>query len=535
MEQLHPVHQAFRLFHQAVCYEALGLAAHNYSRNKIPFFDSAKEKFAAALDILPQPFANDESGRCDSSKSSPLDAIFNSPDSRGKYSERSSKLSAVPSIQVSSRTRTPSDASSRYSSSSASSSASDTFTVPDFDQYSPRPNSLAAPKSIPRTITFPDVQKQDEEWNNDEQSDSDESTEDTPRKLSYQNRLSTCLSSKHVLSEDLVPAPLFNRTKKIARITFPGNVDDTNANNNAFLTTREPPRALPRTPYNHQTHLTLLPSRPTAVQTLISRFEQTLPSPDTPSSYTTASLSGSAHTSNTAELKTPVTARFANIASIFDPQTPTPTRELTISQYLTSHALARYNSSISAFRKSLDSSIARIESMINEAHEIQERHFREKQEAAIRDAQSTTSTLGQARMRSYWLLSTPATPASPNVAKSVKLGRTPGQDERGLTVGKRMKDDVTFETPRRARNSTAYTPTASATPMTPTPATTTKTRLESRLAALRARAREGAAKKAERIANLRATGFAVRKEQYGWKGARHYEELRRSVEVELGA
>ena len=156
--QLHPVHEAFQLFHQAICYEALGLAAHNYSRNKIPFLDLAKEKFAAALDALPQPFVTDEAGRVDTPKSSPHDDTFMTTDTLDAVQEDSLQEAPVHSNQATSRTRTASEASSLYSS-SASSSVSDTYTVPDFNRYSPRPDLLPTPSSIPRTVTFPNVQK----------------------------------------------------------------------------------------------------------------------------------------------------------------------------------------------------------------------------------------------------------------------------------------------------------------------------------------------------------------------------------------
>ena len=534
--QLHPVHEAFQLFHQAICYEALGVAAHVYSRNKIPFLDSAKEKFAAALDALPQPFVTDEAGQFDTPKSSPLEDSFMTTEPPDAIREDSPQIGHVPSIQVPSRTRTPSEASSYYSSSS-SSSVSDTYTVPDFDRYSPRSDLFPTPSSIPRTVTFPDVQKQGLAFIKDEETDSEDDAEPTPRKPSYQNRLSACLSSQHVLSNDLVPSPLFSRNKKTAQITYPPAAnEDTLIDDEQASGAAQPPRPVPRTPYTHRTHHTLLPARQTAIQTLISRYEQNLPSPNTPSSYTTATPPASAFTSNNVAIATPATARFANIASIFAPRLAphsidTSKPGSTISEYLSSHTLARYNAFLSSFRTCLLVSVTRIDYLIGEAHETQERHVREKQEAALRDVQHNGRT-GQARLRSMWLLETPAS-VSPPAPRSARVTRTNSNHA--------SPQRLTLKATNRATESHSICPSPTHTPPdTPVPSPTSptglpitiKTRFIDKLSHLRVP--EDICKKRERIEKLRASGFAVQKEKYGWKGARHYEDLRRRVEMELG-
>lgn len=534
--QLHPVHEAFQLYHQAICYEALGLAAHNYSRNKIPFLDSAKEKLAAALDALPQPFVTDETGRVDTPKSSPLEDTFMTTETHDAVREDSLQEAPVPSNQVASRTRTPSEASSHYSS-SASSSVSDTYTVPDFDRYSPRPDLLPTPSSIPRTITFPNVQKQDLELIKDEEADSEEDAESIPHKPSYQDRLSACLSSQHVLSDDLVPSPLFSRNKKAAQITYPSAANqDTITNGERARGTAQPPRPLPRTPYTHRTHHTLLPARRTAVQTLISKYEQTLPSPNTPPSYTTATPSASAFTPNTVAVATPATARFANIASIFAPRPPPRTIDtsnsgFTISDYLSSHTLARYNTCLSSFRTSLLVCVTRIEYLIGEAHGIQERHAREKQEAALRDVPHGGG-IGQARLRSMWLLEAPTSvsPPAPRSSRVSKADSNHARPQRLTLTAKSRATELVSPSP-----STPDTPpgTPFSTPKSVTELSTkTKTRSIDKLSHLGAS--EDSCKKRERVEKLRASGFAVQKEKYGWKGARYYEDLRRRVEMELG-
>ena len=534
--QLHPVYEAFQLFHQAICYEALGLAAHNYSRNKISFLDSAKEQFAAALDALPQPFVTEEAGRVDTLKSSPLDDTFMATETLDTVQEDSLQEAPVPSNQVASRTRTPSEASSHYSS-SASSSVSDTCTVPDFGRYSPRPDLLTTPSSIPRTVTFPNVQKQDLVLIKDEEADSEEDAESTPPKLSYQNRLSACLSSQHVLSDDLVPSPLFSRNKKAAQITYPPAAnEDTITNDERARGIAQPPRPLPRTLHTHQNHHPLLPARRTAVQTLISKYEQTLPSPNTPSSYTTATPSASAFTPNPVAIATPATARFANIASIFAPRLPphhidTSNPGFTFSDYLSSHTLARYNNCLSSFRNSLLVSVTRIKYLIDEAHEIQERHVREKQEAALRDLPHSGG-MGQARLRSMWLLQTPTSvsPPAPRLSRVSKADSNhAGPQPLVLTAKSRAADLVSpSPSPTDAPPNTSASTPNSDTEQSAKP----KTRFIDKLSHLRAP--EDSCKELERIEKLRASGFAVHKEKYGWKGSRYYEDLRRSVETELG-
>jgi hypothetical protein len=418
----------------------------------------------------------------------------------------------MPVIRVSSRTRTPSEASSHYSSSS--SSVSDTYTVPDFERYSPRPDLLTGPNFLPRTVTFPNVQKQEQEWNKAEQAALGDDLEATPsqtRQPSYQNRLSACLSSTHLLDEELVPSPLFSRTRKTAHVPFPtisASLDPIAANGIGTLSISEPPRPLPRTPHNHLTHQTLLPARLTAVQTLISKYEKALPSPTSPSSETT---SAPALTPSPHPTATPTTARFAEIASAFapknEPSSPTPAfpttakADSTIASYLTSRSLARYNTHLSSFATSLRASLSRVENMIDEAHEIQERHTLEKQEAVIREAQENGG-LRKTRVASYWLLppSTPTTPSTP----ATPLPRRP---------------PLSAPTPCKSASRSAF----ATTQQLPT--------LRSRLR--KSKPEENDLKRRQRIEKLRVCGFEVRKERYGWKGGRYYEELRRRVEVEL--
>ncbi|KAL3489494.1 hypothetical protein BJX62DRAFT_239026 [Aspergillus germanicus] len=51
-EPIHPVHKVYLYFYTAMCYEAMGRYAHDYSRNKIPFLQSALDCFVTCLGVL---------------------------------------------------------------------------------------------------------------------------------------------------------------------------------------------------------------------------------------------------------------------------------------------------------------------------------------------------------------------------------------------------------------------------------------------------------------------------------------------------
>ncbi|OJJ96535.1 hypothetical protein ASPACDRAFT_16988, partial [Aspergillus aculeatus ATCC 16872] len=59
-EPIHPVHQTFLYFYSAICYEAMGLSAHNYSRNKLPLLHSALDCFTHCSAVLPSPVPTTE-------------------------------------------------------------------------------------------------------------------------------------------------------------------------------------------------------------------------------------------------------------------------------------------------------------------------------------------------------------------------------------------------------------------------------------------------------------------------------------------
>jgi hypothetical protein len=571
--QLHGIHKSFLHFHEAISYEALGQAAHAYSRNKLHFLELAKEKFTDTLDCLPQPFNSSSRGVEATPRPSPI--FVGSPAENEVCPAESPESVITPTIEVFSHARTVSDE-SKYSTSN--SSVSETYTVPDFNKYSPRPDLLVAPRNFPRTVTFPDVSKMDE--TDDSEGSDDESQQDnidappSPEQVRHDARLSACLSSTHVLAKDLVPSPLFSRTKKIVQIPLPPGVGQPNANTDTIILEAmgQAPRPLPPTPFIHADHTTLLPSRRTAVQTLITKYEDRLPSPNTPSSYTTASVPPFSAFTPRAQVipyKTPTTARLANIAAIFAVNKADRLAE-EVNDSLSSHALARYNSCLADFRTCLRTSITRIEEMIDQAQEAQEHRLQEK-----RDRQNAVAAtpepkgMGQTRLRSFWLLKdtlpspvqeVPDLESKQEVGSDIDSpyfgrGRThtrfgrrqypPGYEMRHIPMAAQMmerqldRERTEAHTENRRRSAAPIKISDFATEYALGQASDDgrepeqpPMRIRDRLKNLRVE--EDGERRQQRIAKLRAAGFEVRKEDRGWKGGRHYDDLARRVERTLG-
>lgn len=539
---LHPVHQAFLIFHQAISNECLGLAAHKFSQNKISFLKAAQTHFKAALDMLPQPFAS----RYDASYETPQ---ITSPDSDffgddtdvSRYpdaTEQALRLSYdTPTFRISDATRSPSQES--FDSVTSGTSISATYTVPDFDQYSPRisfgmvmdrqGNALlpgGTPSGLPRSLPSVNIDPIESSSSDDEDepehssgwlprsmrslnlaahtvdvdSDDEFRASDTKhlalpnhtptgnvtnslrvplsQSSSHTSRLSASLSSKHLLCQDLIPSPLFSRTKKMPKLV---NIKGT-------LTDGGPPRPLPRTPHAHLSHLTLLPARKTAVQTLISKYEGKLPLPDTPSSYVTATPPASA--SFEVGGPTPVTQRFNTIHDAFEPAAG----RNHLTEYLTSRSLAQHNSNLAAFRTCLLSAHEKVAQMLEEAVEVQHKHNEEKRTARTDDDETG---MPKNRLASLWLLS------------------TPGKPKRSRPFAPQSGNPVSVSPARMMGRS--------------------KSLRDRKRLPLRNRVEESEEKRAERIEKLRSNGFQVHKERHGWKGDEYYEGFRRRVEIDLSA
>jgi hypothetical protein len=190
---------------------------------------------------------------------------------------------------------------------------------------------------------------------------------------------------------------------------------------------------------------------------------------------------------------------------------------VTLFNYLTSHALARYNTHLATFRASLLSSLTRINDLIDEAHEIQERHMREKQEqasTAMAGADGSMTGLGRGRMASYWLLG------------DVKMS----------TPTSAVRSAGTKVVASRGERSGAVADSSPSGQLTPTPVWSANMHnAGARQRSNRKRPEQSPSQKRARIDSLRKCNFEVRKERYGWKGGRYYEDLRRRVNFELGA
>lgn len=582
--ELHPVHRAFLVFHQAIAYECLGLAAHKYSQNKLRFLESARQKFDAALNILPQPFANTEDGGQLFSNDSPdlrriddgvsyyeedaqsvdtvvpveheqasKDALSMDMTKEGDVAGEQEQMHNIPSTPSKSpprRARASSMESDGFTATSIS--ALPRYATPNFDDYSPRQDFVGQPHQLtpdqtpstaqskgrlPRSTPLVDVTLSDGESSSDEDtsaeahsswlprsmrslnlaaydlsSDESDGAYTTPSKRpalaevagnvshrqtsqiaqtplsmamdglslpstvnsTHANRLSASLSSTHQLCEDLVPCPLFKKTKKMIKVSF--EADEV-----------QPPRPLPPTPFSFHTHMSLLPTRKTAVQTLISRYEGTIPSPG--SSYVTATPPASGRSQLT--LRTPITPRFNMIREAF---APSP-NHAHLRAYLTSRSLAHYNRQLTDFRTCLLTALAQVAKVHDVAEALQQRHDEDKRAAALRD---NSVGLPKNRLASMWLLTTPGKPTTSKPC----VPRGPQKQDVGSPSRSRML--ARSESLRHRKK-----------------------------VPLRYRVEESKEKRAQRIKKLRDNGFKVNKERCGWKGEEYYEKFRRRVEIEL--
>ncbi|PYI13204.1 hypothetical protein BO99DRAFT_318070, partial [Aspergillus violaceofuscus CBS 115571] len=96
-EPIHPVHQTFLYFYSAICYEAMGVSAHNYSRNKLPLLHSALDCFINCSAVLPYPVPTTEryshmSEALFTSVASDSSSYSDSPGSRTRPSSLASSL-----------------------------------------------------------------------------------------------------------------------------------------------------------------------------------------------------------------------------------------------------------------------------------------------------------------------------------------------------------------------------------------------------------------------------------------------------------
>ncbi|OCT48812.1 hypothetical protein CLCR_04788 [Cladophialophora carrionii] len=343
--EIHGLHRAFLWFYHAVCYEAIGLLAHNFSQNKLQFLDEARESFESALKSLPMPFASTEAGTYAQIDDSPLtpNGNFSLPFTDKMAQTMHAAFPQALRIREGSSFRSPS--SSIYSTASPPKAEP----ISDCDDQTPAKKREHPP--IFSTVAEPNEPK-----------DKQLVVPETPG--THRTRLSRVLSSPQALQQELVPSPLFSRHAKQAHLPQPANGNDV-------------PRALPPLPFKHNplsfktdgTRITQDPVlRKTAVQTLIARFEGILPLP--PSTPLTTAHS----TPMTPDIATP---RFRMIRDAFSPDP----RNEHLETYLTSTTasaqlqLARYNAKLADFCARVrnhiayvDGELARVQKMQNERH-----------------------------------------------------------------------------------------------------------------------------------------------------------------------
>ncbi|RMZ84920.1 hypothetical protein DV738_g28, partial [Chaetothyriales sp. CBS 135597] len=433
-EQLHPLHKAFFLFQQALSYEAMGLGAHKYSRNRIPFFESAEEKFMSVLEIL-EPSPAESLGE-DVPSSPVLDEALHSTPTR---------LISASTADVSS------DSSSVYSSHSGRTAI--------FGGYLATPNGRAGLGSIPRTVTFLDVHKQDQALNSGTHArgNHESHTKDQQHLL----RLTASLSSTHILADELVPEPLFKSCANKAETTTFSQSTSTFADDEDVSTPRARPPLLPHGGSN-------------SLQTPNAR--SLLPSPlqNTPlSCYTDDSLpSSGASTIKPDVFATPITPRFDLIHSIFANPRPEPYWPGEPDWPLNSRPA---NTALTAFLTAVRSALSATRGAITSTQELQDEHAAAKRRAFI----ASTSDAGK-RMASYWLLDAPDTPTTTTITRRRKGAAAQGRERKDPEEDEAAKKHIR-----------------------------------------------------ERVEKLRAAGWPVKKEKFGWKGVEHYDTLVREVDFEI--
>ena len=553
LAQIHCVHKTFLLFQEAICYESLALSAHNYSRNKIPFLESAEDKFDAALESLPLPFSTTDPGVREIFKASPRFATFISDADSSSQNASTPTSAQTPELKVVSHTHSLSDSSSCYS----SITEIDTDKVPDFNKYSFHRDLAPVSKGIPRTSTFKDSVADMEAWPpavEEEEESIDTTDEDddidvdlqhkehelVSRKHEVAARLQGSLSSTRTLESALVPSPLFNKSRKTAVVhsnftrTVSGQLPVSTLRP-LPLSTPGPLRPVPPTPHSYNTH-DHLALRRTAISTLISKFESTLPSPTTPTSYTTCKPPSTACTAHFPST-TPVTPRFTLISDTFQPHP----HNTNLASYLTSHSLARYNNHLSDFRQSLLSSIDFISTKLDTIRSIQTKRKNEKA-THFTQPRTNATTLKQGlgtRLASYWLLSpspAPHTTQSEHThhprRSNCDISPTPMYSRTNMTTNSHSPRALPLRT-CDASGSDFTTTSSSASSSSPSLNNRTNDGFRTnRLGHLIAP--ESAHKRQERLAKLRADGWRVKKEGYGFKGCEYYDKLRAGVERELG-
>ncbi|KAL6248970.1 hypothetical protein RBB50_004033 [Rhinocladiella similis] len=319
----------------------MGQIAHDFSSSKPQLLDSALECFEAALDCLPLPYAMTERGSYDQLELSPS-VVFDSP-----------ILSKIISPYVS---LAPRDVESLPVQSAPITGFS--YSIPPL---LPSESAHSRPTSLQINPGFYGEDENENKAEND-----CFALLKTP--TGHRHRLCQSLSLTHSLQDDLVPSPLFNRNQK--RVQINSSTPESNH------------RPLPPLPFGHKTTFAAEGSRvvqvprvgmrKSAVQTLIAKYEDSLPLTQTPSPRRSIQ-----HSTSTSSLVTP---RFRRIREAFSPDP----RNDSLEAYLSSSDLTRYNICMCDFRTQLRKHIAFLQVEITRVRDQQAQRMARKAQSKNR-------------------------------------------------------------------------------------------------------------------------------------------------------
>lgn len=401
----------------------MGLSAHNFSKHKLHFLELARDGLKTALAVLPLPFATSATGCYQQHEDSPLASTFATQavgyrcDVFPQPHTLCAEVSTLP------------DSNSIDSIYSIQTCTPERRSVPNEKESSAQQHGC---------VTSPGLAKQEHP-----------PSLATPMVLdsTHKDRLIKSLSTMHTFTDELVPSPLFSRSRKAASVIE-------KANNGGGGT----PRPLPPLPFNHNVNFHVqgtrivqipksTPVRKTAVQTLIARFEGSLPLPPSPT-LTDSPWSPS-----------PLTPRFQQIKEAFSPNPHNQHLET----YLYSADLGRYNASLAEFRHQLRKHISFVDAQIHQVQAVQAEH-------------ATSKALTNNRLASFWSFEHASKNSASDRFRSTTKSAGPQENTDPKATAKRA-----------------------------------------------------------RIEKLRRNGWAVCKEDHGFKGEQYYENLRRIAERELDA
>lgn len=484
--QTHHLHRTYLYFYQAVCYESLGHIAHDYSGNKVPLLEQARDAFISANDLLPLPFLTSSDGLYEAPPLSPTCSILSAKDPFQDESQGSNSLLSGPDVV---------ECDHGFAATPLRPKSTDQvltpYSGPKFENYSPR-QPLGQQTSGEANIKV-EVRTQQHEPSN------------------HKARLSRSLSSQHALAEHLVPSPLFTQDlscERESRCQLASSTDTLPlAILNKPLPTTPVNRPLPRLPFYQNLkfvskgeRLVIVPRRKTALTTLTAKFENrpvsALYSPTQPTDQENYSVEN-----------TPTTQRFDYISTTFlekENKENIPPSCLTLKHNsyevkigLPTH-LELYNDFLASFRTSLLRHISAVTARIIQVRNTQLAHEADKRRSF-------------AKMHS----SASAIPVASSPTKSYPRGRCKNRDSQPMPANdSRLRS---FWSLQAADIGTRYDK--------------SKDRKGSTLTWAE---EEKARKRRDRIEKLRSGGWKdIRKEAKGWKGADHYEALRKAVEQEL--